>query len=45
MIKKILQEYKLPELLEKQLGKDYGLFLDQIKVPRLDLQEYNKYLY
>ena len=36
VIKKILQEYKLPELLEKQLGKDYGLFLDLVSFMLVD---------
>ena len=36
VIKKILKEYKLPELLEKQLGKDYGLFLDLVSFMLVD---------
>lgn len=30
VIRKILQEYKLPMILEKHLGKDCGLFLDLV---------------
>lgn len=30
VIRKILQEYKLPAILEKHLGKDCGLFLDLV---------------
>ena len=36
VIRKILQEYKLPKLLEKQLGKDCGLFLDLVSFMLVD---------
>lgn len=36
VIRKVLQEYKLPELLEKQLGQDCGLFLDLVSFMLVD---------
>lgn len=36
VISKVLQEYKLPELLEKQLGRDCGLFLDLVSFMLVD---------
>ena len=35
-IRKVLEEYKLPEMLEKQLGNDCGLFLDLVSFMIVD---------
>ena len=36
MIKEVLEDYKLPGMLEKNLGKDYGLFLDLVSFMIID---------
>ena len=35
-IRKVLQDYKLPEMLEKHLGRDCGLFLDLVSFMIVD---------
>lgn len=36
VIQKVLKEYKLPGMLEKHLGQDYGLFLDLVSFMIVD---------
>lgn len=36
VIRKVLEEYKLPEMLEKQIGTDCGLFLDLVSFMIVD---------
>ena len=36
VIRKVLEEYKLPGMLKKQIGQDYGLFLDLVSFMIVD---------
>ena len=43
IIRKILQEYKLPQMLEEQFGKDCGLFLDLVSYLIVDEENAGQY--